>query len=133
MSDQHTPEPWLQEYDDNGFYEIKSALNSGRIVFTQREYDIDEANARRIVACVNACAGLGTAPLERLVAGGGKLVAADFVFDTLDRQLEREPVAYRKLLKFEDGTEEYKYMSFKLMKDAEPLYIAPPPSHGVQK
>lgn len=48
-------------------------------------------------------------------------------------QAQQEPVAYRKLLKFEGGTEEYKYMSFKLMKDAEPLYIAPPPSHGAQK
>ena len=66
MSDQHTPEPWIQEYDDNGFYEIKSEQDSRRITFTQREGSTDEANARRIVACVNACKGISTEDLETL-------------------------------------------------------------------
>lgn len=61
---EHTKEPWSQQYDDNGFYEIMGAPQ-GMIAFTCREGHTDEANARRIVACINALEGVSTEHLEK--------------------------------------------------------------------
>ena len=66
---QHTKEPWngknipltASALERVGFY----------IVFTNNPATKDEAeaNARRIVACVNACAGISTETLEAMPAG----------------------------------------------------------------
>jgi hypothetical protein len=60
----HTPEPWpAPEYnndvdsDDDGFWEWYEIEGVGTL-------GVSEANARRIVACVNACAGIETMILE---------------------------------------------------------------------
>lgn len=56
---QHTPEPWTSEGD---------AVYQGRHGgFGLRNGPNPEADARRIVACVNACEGLSTALLENTV------------------------------------------------------------------
>lgn len=68
---QHTPEPWA--------YEPGKGHHEGRIVITSREMsassplahisnicDDAEPDARRIVACVNACAGMETPTLENI-------------------------------------------------------------------
>lgn len=68
----HTAGPWFAQYDDNGFYEIASEVVSLRLAFTYGEGETDEANARRIVACVNACEGVPTARLE---AGAADVLA----------------------------------------------------------
>ena len=68
MKTEHTPEPW--------FWSEKY----GEVCFRSKEDDqsygiacpvdlTEEANARRIVACVNACAGLPTEVLERYKLG----------------------------------------------------------------
>jgi hypothetical protein len=67
---------------------------SGRMITTEEPYygegflaDVDTlANARRIVACVNACAGIETCDLEKLKAGElfeqfFKSHEADIIFD----------------------------------------------------
>lgn len=63
MDQKHTPEPWvLKECEyDKGNYQIPD------VVFADREGNvyIYEDDARRIVACVNACAGI---PVEQLEA-----------------------------------------------------------------
>jgi hypothetical protein len=45
----------------------------------------------------------------------------------------QEPVAYRKLLKFDDGTEDWKFASIPILKDGELLYAAPPIPGGMAK
>lgn len=68
---EHAPEPW--RFDgrtqilaaDNGDHGIIATMNRGRD-FRGPECD---ANARRIVACVNACAGIPTAALEGATFG----------------------------------------------------------------
>lgn len=70
MSAKHTPGPWFSQYDDNGFYGIGSDVVSLRLAFTHGEGDTDAANARRIVACVNACEGVPTEVLEANRSGG---------------------------------------------------------------
>ncbi|WP_320153010.1 hypothetical protein [uncultured Tolumonas sp.] len=67
----HTPEPWF--YDENrpaNFYsddDTGSIIGEcGRYAFVKRSDDERRANARRIVACVNACEGSTTEDLERL-------------------------------------------------------------------
>lgn len=58
----HTPEPWSKNaisptvYDGNGIAILRC---EGRTLIAE-----NEANARRIVACVNACAGVSTEKLE---------------------------------------------------------------------
>lgn len=59
----HTPEPWavapegrFQKVEGNGYPVAEMWLSDGN----------HKANARRIVACVNACAGLPTEELENV-------------------------------------------------------------------
>jgi len=58
----HTPEPWSKNaisptvYDGNGIAILRC---EGRTLIAE-----NEANARRIAACVNACAGVSTEKLE---------------------------------------------------------------------
>lgn len=78
MSEQkHTPEPWrveCDEYDDgNDGCQARAwptvwagdiELIGAEGFYSELGRDFDIANARRIVACVNACAGLSTEILE---------------------------------------------------------------------
>ena len=83
----HTAEPWCADMS-NGY---RTAIKSGEHVVarayvpatpgqTSRTYNEvganAEANARRIVACVNACAGI---PTELLESGNRDDIAADFL------------------------------------------------------
>ncbi len=73
MSDKHTPEPW--EWGDveidcptDDFY--SEAIKAGPAeVPSLSNPERAEADARRIVACVNACAGIPTEDLEASVPG----------------------------------------------------------------
>ena len=60
---QHTPEPWIvDDYIDwNICANGKTLASASLLNFCKDEYT---ANARRIVACVNKCAGFTTAKLE---------------------------------------------------------------------
>jgi hypothetical protein len=64
----YTKEPWVVSYGyaDNGagFVSIVSSSSGESIV---GEYGLTEEDARRIVACVNACADMPTDWLERTV------------------------------------------------------------------
>ena len=82
----HTPAPWTVEFEESGGYDCMSSAYcvKGR---EQDITDVDcasyddvgegwampsptaEANARRIVAAVNACEGISTSLLESLPAG----------------------------------------------------------------
>jgi hypothetical protein len=66
MTQKHTPEPWRVKGVDYGrtiiFNESQSMLISGENV----SLATDEANAERIVKCVNALAGLDEAQIEQL-------------------------------------------------------------------
>lgn len=67
MEQKHTPEPW--RVSGNGtmrFIDASVCKGMSQKVATcmRVEYGDMEANARRIVACVNACAGLDTYLLE---------------------------------------------------------------------
>jgi hypothetical protein len=70
MTQQHTPEPWLIGDEDDP---SSISSSSGRPVaetlvavqrWTPEKQEEDYANARRIVACVNACKGIPTETLE---------------------------------------------------------------------
>ena len=52
----HTEEPWSYGEDNDGWY-----VSTGD---TQLAHGMTEADARRIVACVNACKGIDTDSLE---------------------------------------------------------------------
>ncbi|WP_071912756.1 hypothetical protein [Aeromonas sp. SCS5] len=63
----HTPEPWAVHQDASGDVFISSAVTSFHIAEVGSEDDETVfADASRIVACVNACAGL---PQEALDGG----------------------------------------------------------------
>jgi len=89
MSD-HTPEPWrlyppgacVPHYDVRE--RIVSDCPSGRSVSDP----ISEADARRIVACVNACAGIPTEALE----AGAVREALDLLVRLLGSDVSRNEV-----------------------------------------
>lgn len=62
--DDHTQEPWTTERDAN--YAIAFWSDNRNILAEGGEIPLAEreASARRIVACVNACAGIPTEALE---------------------------------------------------------------------
>ena len=51
---EHTKEPWIFDAPDADFSGIIIGRHGGEVV----DGEFTEANARRIVACVNACAGM---------------------------------------------------------------------------
>ena len=101
MKTEHTPEPW--------FWSEKY----GEVCFRSKEDDqsygiacpvdlTEEANARRIVACVNACAGLPTEVLERYKLG---VIGVDYKStkqqrDELLAALERSLESFEYIAKY---------------------------------
>ncbi len=71
----HTPEPWREvinctdDYNAHPVLIYAGAQYVAQVAFDQNEGDETDANARRIVACVNACAGINTDALERIADG----------------------------------------------------------------
>lgn len=64
----HTPEPWrIESATKKDNWRI---IGDNNQVVSTFSGSMDMANARRIVACVNACAGIGTDHLELALAGG---------------------------------------------------------------
>lgn len=65
MESKLTPEPW--EFDGHHFIDAEDGTTICQFFFKD-ESDMKnaEANATRIVACVNACAGLDKAQIEQL-------------------------------------------------------------------
>lgn len=69
---EHTKEPWrdivaCEDYELRPYLIYSGATPVAAIIREDRGED--EANAGRIVACINACAGIPTAVLEALPPG----------------------------------------------------------------
>lgn len=88
MSASHTPEPWKvsnecewvvdhDRYSSYSWAEIEACGETVALSVTHRSDDLMEANARRIVACVNACAPIETSELEWITRTGGLLGPRD--------------------------------------------------------
>lgn len=79
---EHTKEPWRmaeEVFDNDGASEsVIRALDDRAAVAVTLDFGpnnpgMREANAKRIVACVNACAGIKTWYLEQLVKDGSSI------------------------------------------------------------
>lgn len=85
MENKHTSEPW-NLFSKNGVVEITNAKRIaivGWAGFDSTRVDEDaEANARRIVACVNACAGLTDDHFD----GGFSVAAMSEYIKRIERQ-----------------------------------------------
>ena len=78
----YTHEPWSvaeESFDNDGIHESVIRGLDGRaaiavtLEFGANNPGMREANARRIVACVNACATMPTDDLEEMVSVGGNI------------------------------------------------------------
>lgn len=102
---EHTKEPWKVGYGPDQCLTVIGTRSDVAWVFnpavglndTSRSYAVDEANARRIVACVNACQGLDTGDLEAtglVSAVGYQLIGLtkqrDMLLTALEALLEHE-------------------------------------------
>jgi hypothetical protein len=69
MTQKHTQEPWYQHETEGKLY-ASIRGRSGRCVADcgSRSDAIAQANAKRIVSCVNACAGINPAAVPKLLA-----------------------------------------------------------------
>lgn len=76
----HTPEPWHTEGESPYHIAIVYHQPGKKFKVVARTPDgttkENKANARRIVACVNACAGIDTETMERFASQPGLLGAA---------------------------------------------------------
>ena len=70
MVDEHTPEPWRISPELGDVMSMASGIKNDIVCDTAQsrvlvKKTITKEDARRIVACVNACAGISTAALEQ--------------------------------------------------------------------
>ncbi len=72
MSEQHTPTPWGFSRDDENGVEFNITSDKWYVAVCCDEpgNGTSQSNARRVVACVNACAGIPTDDLEQCPSGG---------------------------------------------------------------
>jgi plasmid maintenance system antidote protein VapI len=110
---QHTPEPWCVgnhpgDSSGTGWREILASSEFGPMYLAQAL----EANARRIVACVNACAGISTRMLEDIGPSG---VENGEMWKRAQKQLDEMVAALRALDQAEngpwDGAEQARYIA----------------------
>jgi hypothetical protein len=77
MGNEHSPEPWKIETVGPDRRVHVSAIYDAeqQYVLTPKpgDWTMRVGDARRIVACVNACRGLTTEELERIITAGGLL------------------------------------------------------------
>ena len=73
MSEKYTQGPWGIWTDTNGRLRVGPSSNYSVAEMFQTPLEGQEANARRIVACVNACDGIWTDELEEISRTGGML------------------------------------------------------------
>lgn len=92
---EHTPEPWYNEWGSDGSLRIVESdetkaiiaeVNSAPFKGTGRTLDTVKANGKRLVACVNACAGIvdPNAELAKLRQDKANLVKAAKEFIVYD-------------------------------------------------
>jgi hypothetical protein len=62
----HTKEPWVNHQEDNIITDTDGLRCLAQARGSHISIDERNANARRIVACINACAGISTKVLETL-------------------------------------------------------------------
>ena len=74
MTPEHAQEPWAR---GERLLDIVSAKGNlvARLAGTAGKCEVEDANLRRIVACVNACEGIGTECLESMPINGSYLDA----------------------------------------------------------
>ena len=81
---EHTPEPWISEGSFIGIPNGKGTFYMSTLSGINQERR--EADARRIVACVNACAGLSTEFLEQIDSIQAALTGQLVVTEVLEKQ-----------------------------------------------
>lgn len=101
----HTPEPWRIELvnhalgdtgDYEGVVEIRAGDAKRPMIEIWSDSDEAEANARRIVACVNACAGSQTDALEEMQRRGLTFGQLAFLHARLQQQRDELLAALEK-------------------------------------
>lgn len=78
----HTKEPWVLDKYGHPKVEMNNVVVSG---FTLSASELAETNTHRILACVNACAGIPTERLEILDASDAK-ASVDSMLQWLDQR-----------------------------------------------
>lgn len=85
---EHTKEPWVVEemvighvMSNDGYAIADCCLDYSSIKASEQN-----ANARRIVACINACVGVDTDKLENMTASGYGMQKRIELMDEIERQ-----------------------------------------------
>ena len=103
---EHTKEPWFYSETDDGFAEITNDERAAGEYISIAEVPTgfsgkigaeQEANARRIVACVNACEGIPTGVLEKQ-----GMVPIEQVTHDIERQRDKLLAALVEVIRISD-------------------------------
>jgi len=97
-AEMHTPAPWTDEADDPNLVCVKRRGKGlppvlfalAETLETDEADTTAEANAQRIVACVNFCEGVSTADLEESLERGDTLADSDEAIVALLNEVGRE-------------------------------------------
>lgn len=101
---EHTIEPWRvaeESFDNDSIHESVIRGLDGRaaiavtLEFGPNNPGMREANARRIVACVNACTGITTEVLEQMPSGPASLLP---MYARLEQQRDKLLAALESLV-----------------------------------
>ena len=102
---EHTKEPWITVETELDVIEITNADRNGLVVpiakvstgYVKQVGIEQEANARRIVACVNACEGIPTGVLEKQ-----GMVPIEQVTHDIERQRDKLLAALVEVIRISD-------------------------------
>ena len=105
MSEKYTRGPWKTEGE--GIHAIIRGGDATIVAVRHRlPADVHEANARRIVACVNACEGISTDELEEIASTGGMLGPREDVA-RIAKQRDELLAALKDLVCYDSYSTEY--------------------------
>ena len=99
----HTKEPWYNEealHDDEmgGPKPARILAEGERVVYDPEGDEVKEADRRRIILCVNSCAGLDPVAYRQVVDAGRAILAASaLLHGSLDAMCAALPALRRAL------------------------------------
>ena len=98
----HTPEPWIAFYANRDDKETILDSNEdgcgGYFATLHGTKETQRANAARIVACVNGCAGLNPAAYQELIDSVGYLIGAAKAAGVISPIVDKAERAYDRAI-----------------------------------
>lgn len=76
MKEKHSPEPWrfCETKDEEWIEDATGAILNGGGLLDEESVTFKNTDSRRIIACVNACVGIPTHVLDKVISEQGGIL-----------------------------------------------------------